>query len=159
TVSGRQNVYALFAETLIPFHDFAALQLAVRREAYGGGVGDTVDPKIFLEIRPVSWLSFPSSYSTSFQAPTMRQTASTANTSVLGDYGVPGTGPNSAVCAQSGVTGASSDVVVNTRGSEGLKPQSARNFSIGLTARPVEPMQLGVDFWNYDYRDLITPSE
>ena len=74
-IEGSQDVWAVFGEVLVPLSDELELRFAVRREDYGGSIGDTTDPKLSFEYRPMDWLGFRGSWGTSFQAPTVRQTA------------------------------------------------------------------------------------
>lgn len=61
-VTGASDVYAIFAEAIVPFDDWGQVQLAIRREDYGGTIGSTTDPKISAEIRPNEWLSLRGSW-------------------------------------------------------------------------------------------------
>ncbi|MGY8985760.1 MAG: TonB-dependent receptor plug domain-containing protein [Sphingomonadales bacterium] len=154
-VQGKYEVWALFAESVIPFADWGELQLAVRREDYGGNIGATTDPKISFEVRPDDVWGFRGSWGTSFQAPTVRQTATASTSGFVDDPGSPGVGPNNAVCIDEGYT---NNVVINVMGSAGLKPQSAKNYNLGVTANE-GGFRFSADYWNFNYTNLIAQSE
>ncbi len=151
---GEQDVYALFGEAVIPFNDLAELQVALRYEDYGDGIGSTTDPKVTARISPTDWLSLRGSYGTAFQAPSLRQTSSSRSTSFFDDPTI--SGATGAVCDAVGRNGGA---IVSVQGSDDLKPQSSDNYNVGVVVTPANGMQLSVDYWSYDYTDLIAQSE
>lgn len=150
---GQQDVYALFAETVISITDKAELQLAARYEDFGGSIGDTTDPKVAIGFTPTEWLTLRGSWGTSFRAPSLAQTSQSQTAVFVNDSAV--IGPGGATC---GPGGQASLIFVVTTGGD-LKPQSADNFNLGFATRPTDNFSLSVDYWNYDYSDLIAPSE
>ena len=154
SVRGRQDVLAFFGEVIVPFNDLAELQLAVRNEDYGSGVS-TTDPKLSLSLDATDWLAFRGSWGTSFQAPTIRQTAEASSSAFLDDPASP-TGPGgSTVCVD---TGLSNNVAVFVLGAPDLQPQESTNFNIGAIFQ-TERFRASIDYWNFDYTDLIAQSE
>lgn len=152
TIAGKQDVWAVFAETLIPLGERVDLQLAARHEDYGGSVGSTTDPKLAAEVRPADWLSLRGSWGTSFQAPTIRQIEGTTANSSLNDPASISPVTGQLECVARGVV---QNVIVKVAGSEELKPQDAANFNVGMVLRPLDGLQLSVDYWDYAYEDLI----
>lgn len=151
---GKQNILAFFAETIIPFGDFAELQLAVRNEDYGGGVS-TTDPKLSFEITPNEWFAFRGSWGTSFQAPTMRQQAIAGTRQFLDDPASP-TGPGgSLVCNDIGLN---NSVGITFTGAPDLGPQESDNLSLGLVF-VTDRFRASIDYWNFDYTNLIASPE
>lgn len=155
SVHGVQEVWSVFAETIIPFQDWGELQLAVRREDYGGNIGATTDPKISFEVRPTEKFGIRGSWGTSFQAPTVRQTATASSSAFIDDPASEGPGPNNAICVDVGLT---NNIVVNVQGSPELQPQSAKNFNLGFTFND-GGFRMSADYWNFDYTDLIAQSQ
>lgn len=155
-VEGSQDVWAIFAEVVVPVTDALELQFAVRREDYGGIVGDTIDPKIAFEYRPLEWLGFRGSWGTSFQAPTVRQTASATSSAFIDDPASP-TGPGGNLQCVS--TGLNNNIVVSVQGSPNLAPQESENFNLGLVLQLDNGINASLDFYNFDYDDLIAQSE
>lgn len=155
-VTGASDVYAIFAEAIVPFDDWGQVQLAIRREDYGGTIGSTTDPKISAEIRPNEWLSLRGSWGTSFQAPTVRQTATASSSAFINDPASPGAGPANAVCLDLGLN---NNIVVSVQGSPDLQPQSADAINLGFVVQTEGGFSFSVDAWQYDYVDLIAQSE
>ena len=155
-VEGSEDVWAVFGEIVVPATDTLELQFAVRREDYGGRIGATTDPKVAFEYRPLDWLGFRGSWGTSFQAPTVRQTASATSSAFIDDPASP-TGPGgSTVCVS---TGLNNNITVAVQGSPNLAPQESENFNLGLVLQLENGFNASVDYFNFDYQDLIAQSE
>jgi len=154
-ISGAQDIWAIFGEIAVPVTDTLELQLALRREDYGGSIGDTTDPKVAFEFRPLDWLGFRGSWGTSFQAPTVRQTASATSSAFIDDPASP-TGPGgSTVCVS---TGLNNNITVSVQGSPDLAPQESENFNFGVVLQLENNFNASVDYFNFDYQDLIAQS-
>ncbi len=155
-VMGSEDVIAVFGEVVVPMTDALELQFAVRREDYGGRIGATTDPKVAFEFRPLDWLGFRGSWGTSFQAPTVRQTAEATSSAFIDDPASP-TGPGgSTVCVS---TGLNNNITVAVQGSPNLAPQESENFNLGLVLQLENGFNASVDYFNFDYQDLIAQSE
>ncbi|MEO1312061.1 MAG: TonB-dependent receptor, partial [Pseudomonadota bacterium] len=72
---GDQDSYAVFGEVSLPF-GIVELNAALRYEDYGGIIGDSIDPKVAIVVRPSDALSFRASYTTAFRAPSVNQQVS-----------------------------------------------------------------------------------
>jgi iron complex outermembrane receptor protein len=151
-ISGSQDVSAEFLETAFSFADLAKVQLAVRHEDYGGGIGASTDPKVAARLQATQQLAVRASWSTSFQAPTLRQTSSAISREFLNDP--VSLTPQGLVCRSSGIT---TNALVNVVGDDNLKPQSSRNYNLGLVFEPLRAARFSVDYWRYRYTDLIAP--
>lgn len=154
-VSGSQDVTAIFGELIVPIGDQVEMQLALRREDYGAGVGSTTDPKVSFEFRPLDWLGFRGSFGTSFQAPTVRQTAEATSSAFIDDPASP-TGPGgSLICNDIGLN---NNIAVSVKGASGLKPQESENFNFGIVFDSDFGLRASLDYWKFDYTDLIAQS-
>ena len=153
-IRGRQDVTAFFVEVVLPLGDFGELDIAVRNEDYGSGIS-TTDPKISFEIGATDWLAFRGSWGTSFQAPTVRQTAAASSSAFINDPASPGPGPNAAVCIDASLN---NNVTVSVLGADDLKPQESENFNLGVIFQ-TENFRASIDYFNFDYTDLIAQSE
>lgn len=155
-IEGSQDVWAVFGEVLVPLSDELELRFAVRREDYGGSIGDTTDPKLSFEYRPMDWLGFRGSWGTSFQAPTVRQTAMATSSAFIDDPASP-TGPGgSLVCVS---TGLNNNITVSVQGSPNLQPQESENFNFGVVFQLENGLDASIDYFDFDYTDLIASSE
>lgn len=139
-----QDVYALFAEAVVPVSDRLETQFALRYEDYGDKGGDTIDPKVSAKFDLTDQFALRGSWGTSFQAPSIRQVSG-----AVGSAGV--TDP------LLGDAGGSFNVTVFTSGSPDLTSQSASNFNIGAIWKSDFGLNVSGDFWTYNYKDLILP--
>lgn len=137
-----RTAYALFAEALVPLAETLDFSAAVRFEDYGGNIGDTLDPKFSLLWRPTDELSLRGSYSTSFRAPSVFQ-ESGQNTS-LNQVSDP-------------VTGGTAFAAVRTPPAAGrnLVPEQGEAINFGLSYQTDSGFQVDLDYWRYDFTDVI----
>lgn len=141
---GDQTAYAVFGETIVPIADWLEVQAAVRYENYGGEIGSSVDPKVAVLVQPTDFLSLRGSYSTAFRAPQVGQTIG-EGVSIVGVFDpVNPTGPGVVFTP------------VRTRGNPNLLPEEADTYNVGLTVEPFEGFSASVDYWRFEYDNLIT---
>jgi iron complex outermembrane receptor protein len=153
-VVGNTDVWATFAEALLPLGDNVELTAALRYEDYGGDVGSTTDPKVGTRWEINEKVALRATFGSSFQAPTVDQTSTSSSTSFIDDPGSLDIN-GSLVCVNTGLT---SNTTVIVGGDNGLKPQSADNLNFGIIMSPTDNLQVSVDYWNFDYADLIRPA-
>ena len=140
--SSRQ-VTAAFVELLLPISDQLDLQLAARTEDYGDGVEST-DPKLTALWRPSDSFALRASVGTSFRAPSISQSFGTQTTlEELTDPLVPGATQFLPVRTQPNLSGKT------------LRPETADVANLGFTWSPVDYLELGLDYWSFDYTDVI----
>jgi len=135
--AGTRNVSAMFAEVLLPLQDNLEVTGAIRYENYGNSV-DTIDYKIGTLWQPTDNVSIRGSFGTSFRAPSLFE----AFGGLTANISVPTEGGNQAAL----------QVV---RGNPNVKPEESDNFNIGATWAPVENWTLGVDYWSFDYTNVL----
>ena len=140
----KQDVYAVYAEALLPITDQLEAQLALRFEDYGDAGGDTIDPKVALKYDVTDNLALRGSWGTSFQAPSIRQVSGS-----VGSAGI--------VDPLLGAEGGTFNVTVFTSGSPDLTSQSAENLNLGAIWTSDNGLNISFDYWMYDYQDLILP--
>jgi iron complex outermembrane recepter protein len=139
--SADRDIYAIFTEFSLPLSKTLEMQLAARYEDYGDGV-NSLDPKLALLWRPIDTLSFRASVGTAFRAPSLFQTVATqTSTPFVND---PATGQNNIF------------VVAQAFGNNDLDPETANVYNIGFTSNPIEDMELSLDYWRFEYEDVIT---
>ena len=139
-VSGEQDVIALFGELALPVSDTLDVQIALRYEDYGGTTGDTVDPKLAASWRATDNFSLRGSISTSFRAPSIFQRDGGATS--LNQMTDP-------------LTGAAAFAAVRATGNEELVPEESTAYNIGFSLDPVDDWSIEVDYWNFDFTNLI----
>ncbi len=137
-----RDIDALFVEFALPFSETLNLQLAGRYEDYGDGV-DSADPKASVLWRPSLKFSLRGSVGTSFRAPSLFQAFGTQTTlAELIDPSV-GTPQFFPVRTQPNPSGAA------------LSPEEADVFNVGVSLSPTEAWEIGIDYWSFDYTNVI----
>ena len=152
-----QRVWAVFAESLTYFGDRAELQLAARHERYDQASGST-DPKIAAQFFANDWLSLRTSWSTSFQAPSVFQAAGNNSSRTLTDpFRFDGQGVGQCSVGRIGeiVNRGDNFAVITLLRGGGLSPQSARLANFGLLLQPLDNATVSLDYWTLDYRSVI----
>ncbi|AGH45473.1 TonB-dependent receptor domain-containing protein [Paraglaciecola psychrophila] len=139
-IYGEQDVIALFGELALPVSDEIDVQIALRYEDYGGTTGDTIDPKLAVSWRATDDFSLRGSISTSFRAPSIFQK----------DGG--GTSLNQMVDP---LTGGAAFAADRTSGNDELVPEESTAYNLGFSLEPVDDWSVEVDYWSFDFTDLI----
>jgi outer membrane receptor protein involved in Fe transport len=134
------DVWAAFAEIALPVSDQLDIQIAVRYEDYGGTIGDTIDPKLAFNYRATDNLSLRGSISTSFRAPSVFMRNGGATT--LQQLRDP-------------LISANAFAAVRTSGNANLTPEQSEAYNIGLSFEPIDDLSIEIDYWNFDFEDLI----
>lgn len=139
-VAGEQDVIAVFGELALPVSDTLDVQIALRYEDYGGTIGDTVDPKLAASWRATENFSLRASVSTSFRAPSIFQRDGGATS--LNQMTDP-------------LTGGTAFAAVRATGNQDLVPEESTAYNIGFSLEPVDDWSIEVDYWSFDFTDLI----
>ena len=141
--ASSREVTAAFVDLLLPVSEQLDLQLAARIEDYGGGV-DSTDPKLTALWRPTDSFALRASVGTSFRSPSIFQAFGTQTTrEELTDPLVPGATQFLPVRTQPNLSGKT------------LRPETADVANLGFTFSPGGNLELGVDYWSFDYTDVI----
>jgi iron complex outermembrane receptor protein len=132
----KQDLYGVFGELSLPVTESFQAQLAVRYEDYGGGIGDTLDPKLALRWQVADFLALRGSASTTFRAP--------QETSVIPGF----------IVASAFTPAAGGYKPFRTNGNPELKPETATGFNVGAIIE-AGGFRGSVDFWSFDFEDVI----
>ncbi|OFA31703.1 TonB-dependent receptor [Glaciecola punicea] len=134
------SVIAAFAEIALPVTEDLDIQIALRFEDYGGTVGNTVDPKFAFNYRATEDFSVRASISTSFRAPSVfMQNGGATSLQQLNDP----------------LINANAFAAVRTSGNADLTPEESTAYNIGFSLEPIDGLTVEVDYWNFDFKDLI----
>ncbi|HEX7037563.1 MAG TPA: TonB-dependent receptor [Pseudomonadales bacterium] len=153
--SAKQDVYAVFAELALPLTDDFEAQLALRYEDYGGDTGDTLDPKLALRWQALESLALRASVGTSFRGPSISQKFGRGTGLQFiapPDEEVHDVRPGATF--GSGVFGR-----LPTFGNPELEPEESTNFNIGVIWTPIDEFTLSLDYFDYDYDNIIIPED
>ena len=141
---GRLTTNALFAEIGVPVLDNLEINLALRYEDFKELGTDTIDPKLTILWQPLDSLSVRASAGTSFRVASMQQLFGSLTT----------------VANQTDVLGDSAFRASITNGNRDLKPESVDTYNVGFSWAPsdgfLEGLSVDVDYYRYDYTDIIS---
>ena len=141
---GSQDVFGFFGEASVPLADWLDLQLAVRHERYGDDEGgSTTDPKIAILARPHDTLSLRGSFSTSFRAPSVFQQFGESTT--LQQVTDP----------LNGTAFVAVRTLAPAGGARPIEPEESEAFNFGASWQPVDGLQFDVDYYNFDFSNVI----
>ncbi len=139
-VDESRESYALFAEANIPLTENLEASVAIRYEDLS--TDSSVDPKLSLLYTPNDWLTLRASASSAFREPSLVQVYN-QETSLQG-------------LVDPLVGGSALFVQVNSRGNNQLKPETSTNFNFGVILTPTDNLSLRMDYWRFEYEDVIT---
>ena len=155
TIAGEQAVDSVFAEAQLPISDNFELQLAIRHESFETGLS-TTDPKIAGRWQINDSVAVRGSFGSSFQAPSVRQQSTSTQSAFVDDPASISPITGQLECVNRDI---STNVTVRNEGNPDLSPQTADSIALGLVFQPLESMDVSVDYWQFDYTNLITPDE
>ena len=145
---GKRDVAAVYAELNVPIFKTLEVTGAVRYDKYSD-FGNSINPKLSFRYQPAQQLLVRGSYSTGFRAPSLYE-LNAAQT-----YTNTGNAWNDPVRCPDGVPIAGAPKASNcgiqfqalTGGNHDLKPETAKNVTLGLVFEPNADASMGVDFW------------
>ncbi len=157
--AGSRSRYSIFGETVIPLLDTLNVNFAVRFDHYND-FGDTVNPKIAFEFRPMDTLLLRAGYGEGFRAP-----------SLTGLFGSPAQSFNNAIdtfrCNASGGTPGApglppGDPCKSTQyqnysgGNIGLDAEESESWNVGFVWNPTADFNVGVEYYDIEFDQQIT---
>jgi iron complex outermembrane receptor protein len=140
-VDTSRDAIAVFAEANLPMSESIELSVAGRYEALD--TDNSLDSKISLRWQMADNLVFRASGSTAFREPSLVQ-LNNQGTSLQGLVD-PNSGSSSALFVQ-----------VISEGNPTLKPEQSTNTNLGLVWSPSDNLDMRVDYWKFNYKDVIT---
>ncbi|MEX2499389.1 MAG: TonB-dependent receptor [Wenzhouxiangellaceae bacterium] len=146
--NGSQDVFGFFTELSIPLASWIDVQAAVRHERYGDDEGgSTTDPKIAVLLRPTDSISLRGSFSTSFRAPSVFQQFGESTTLQQVSDPLAG-GGNAFVAVRTLAPGGGTSA-------RPLLPEESEAFNLGASWAPFGGLQFDVDYFNFDFTNVI----
>ena len=138
-VDESRSSYAVFAEAKIPLTDSIEVDLAARYENLDSD--SSVDPKIAVRWQTTDSLVLRASASSAFREPSLQQFYS-QETSLIGL--VDPLNPGGALFVR-----------VDSVGNLDLTPEESTNFNLGAIWSPTDDITMRLDYWRFDYEDVI----
>ena len=150
-----RDVKALYVEAYLPLHDTFELTLAARRDQYDV-FGSTTNPKYSFKWQPLDWLAFRGAYSTGFKAPEFtRLYGGRLESEYTGlDLADPATCPGGRPSAAPGCAFINRPLQA-FGGNLNLKPETAKQRSIGVVFAPAANFNLSLDWWEIERLNTI----
>jgi iron complex outermembrane recepter protein len=146
-VAASRNVFAGFAELDAQVLKSLDLNLAGREEHYSGGPGGKFSPQLTVRWQPLREFTLRAVASKGFRAPSLAESSrstSLANQTVFDPLDPQGR-PSETVGY---ITGGNPDV----------KPETSKNFDLGITVSPLNSVNLSVDWYSIWLYDVIAPN-
>ena len=137
---GSRNNLALFTEFALPLLKNLEAQAAVRYDRYSD-FGTSTNPKVGLKYKPFSSLLIRANWGRGFRAPTLPEISPSVATFFIG-VNDPGRG----AVQVSGVFA----------GNPNLQPEKSRSTTVGLVWEPTNNFNVGVDFYQIDWRNQVS---
>lgn len=169
-VSPVREITEFYLELAIPVLDNLEVEAAVRYSDYSDINESTTNPKFGVIYQPLEIFKVRASYSTGFRAPTMAQMyqgqTSNINTSLY-DPCNPGNDLNfsstKAECVALGLDPAFSNNAIQSNdiiggGNLDLKPEEAKNMTLGLVLEPVENLSFTLDYFDIEQSNVVFAS-
>jgi iron complex outermembrane receptor protein len=138
--SASRDSFAAFAEVSMPLNDSVELNVAARYESLE--TESSLDPKVALRWQVSDDVVVRGSMSTAFREASLIQQFN-RGTSLQGLVDP---------LAGSGAL----FIRVLTEGSRDLKPETSTNTNLGVVWTPSDNFNMRVDWWQFDYEDVIT---
>jgi len=152
--SGERAAYAVFAEAVIPLLSNLNLDIAARHDHYND-FGNSTNPRVSLEFRPLENLLVRGSWGTGFRAPGLSNlyqsqlqsfNAATDTRACAGD--VPGFQAPFNPCNPRQYENVSG-------GNPNLTAEESENWSVGAVYSPMDRLTLSLDYYNIDLEDQV----
>lgn len=154
-VVASRNVSALFTEVNIPILKTLEGQIALRHDRYND-FGSTTNPKLSARWQPSKTFLARGSYNTGFRAPTLPDLyGAQSQTNSGGNYDDPLY--DAAVGCANVFSGqyCNAQLKVIQGGNPRLKPETSKQFTLGVLIEPTAAFSVGLDYFNIKQQDLI----
>jgi iron complex outermembrane recepter protein len=144
--SGKLTTTSVFAEVNVPLHETFEVNLAARFTDFDEIGEDSVDPKVSILWRPTDDLSLRGSFGTSFRVGSLQQLfgSSTQLLNVSDGF----------------AAGQLAFLPSITAGNPELQPETADTWNFGFSwapqAGPLEGFSVDVDYYIYQYEDILS---
>ncbi|RIV82634.1 TonB-dependent receptor [Aurantiacibacter xanthus] len=135
--AASRNFDAVFGEIQIPLLPEIDIQAAGRFTSFEGH--ESFDPQVGVRVRPNPQVELTGTYSTSFRAPDLRRIYGVGETDATG-INVPGINAP----ATNGIVIPNAD----------LGPEEAESWTAGITANPIDGLQLSATYWTYNFNGI-----
>ena len=156
TAKGTRNVSALYTEVNVPVNKSLEVTGSLRYDKYSD-FGSSTNPKLSFRYQPSKEVLFRGSASTGFRAPTLFELySSTAFTNTAGNFNNPINCPGGTPIPGASQANCDAQFQVLNGGNTALKPEKARNYTLGAVFEPMADLSLGIDLWAIKIKNAIS---
>ncbi len=152
--AGSRNVYAGFFELNVPIVKSLDVTLAGRYDKYSD-FGSTFNPKASFRFQPSKQFLVRGSFSTGFRAPSLYELNGAQTWGITSSTNDPEWCVNG-VAAAGHPTACSGQFSEIAGGNPDLKPERAKNATLGIVLEPINNLTLEADLWNIQLKDEIS---
>ena len=159
-IQGDRSRYSVFAETNIPLASLFNVGIAARFDHYND-FGDTVNPKVSLEFRPLDTLLLRATYGTGFRAPTLANLFGTPAQSFNGAVdtlrcNASGGGVPNAPGLPQGNPCLTTQYQNFSGGNVNLDAEESDSYNVGVVWNPIDDFSVTVDYYNIEFDQQIS---
>ncbi|MEJ6001568.1 TonB-dependent receptor [Paucibacter soli] len=153
---GSRKVSAVYAELALPLLKGLELGMALRHDRYND-FGNTTNPKFSLRYQPSKNLLLRGSYSTGFRAPSLYDlNAPQTYTNTGNAFDDPLRCPDGKpIPGAPKANNCGTQFMTLGGGNKNLRPETAKNATLGVVFEPVADLSLGMDLWWVRIKDSI----
>jgi len=149
--AGDRERWAAFAEVELPVIDSLTFNVAVRYDDYND-FGSEFSPSISAKWDPLDLLGFRASWGEGFKAPNLGDLGQSLSQSFedVTDF---------VRCEALGIPDdqcTSTQVEELTGGNPELNAETSESFNVGMLIKPLDGLELSVDYWSIEVEDAIT---
>ena len=153
---GTRDVTALYSEINVPVLKSLEMTGSLRYDKYSD-FGSSTNPKLSFRFQPGKEILFRGSASTGFRAPTLFELfGSPAYTNTAGNFNNPINCPGGTAIPGASQANCDAQFQVLNGGNDALKPEKARNYTLGAVFEPVADVSLGIDLWAIKIKNKIS---
>jgi len=149
SASASRTQISLFGEVYLPLADTLDVQLAGRYDRYND-FGDDFNPKLTVRWQPLEQLILRGNISNSFRAPGLAQSGAGV---LLSSFRVRCAETPAACGGNPLATGQA--LLSEEVGNRDLEAEDATTWGVGAVFLPTPDIELKLDYWNIDHRNLV----
>jgi iron complex outermembrane recepter protein len=153
---GSRNVGAVYAEFDAPLTQQLEADLSGRFDHYTD-IGNGFTPKIGLKYKPFDWIALRGTYSKGIRAPSFSENGSSSSTGFITEQITDA----AFLAAHGGGNGytAPYGLALNTIANPNIKPEKAKNYTLGIVLQPTSWLSASVDYYNIKKSNVIVPGD
>ena len=153
---GSRNVSAAYVEFNAPLLESLEADVSGRLDHYSD-VGTHFTPKVGIKWKPFDWIALRGTYSKGFRAPSFSENGSSSSQGFINH-----TPPPDFIAAHGGAgNGYVNQYALSlfTLANKNIKPEKARNFTLGVLVQPTSWLNVSVDYFNIKKENVIGPAD